>query len=72
MEQILLAVLLILKQRRTRILYQFHQVHGQLIHIINQSFNANGLKININANRNESKSIPTKMHASRRHSHNTE
>ena len=31
----------------------------------------NGLKININANRNESKSIPTKINSSKRHSYNT-
>ncbi len=34
-------------------------------------FNKNGLKININASRNESKSIPTKITSSKRHSHNT-
>ncbi len=34
-------------------------------------FDKNGLKININASRNESKSIPTKITSSKRHSYNT-
>ena len=35
------------------------------------SFNKNGLRMYINANRNESKSIPTKITSSKRHSYNT-
>ena len=34
-------------------------------------FNKNGLRIKISASRNESKSIPTKITSSKRHSHNT-
>ena len=36
-----------------------------------QGFKANGLNININANRYESKSIPAKITSMKRHSHNT-
>ena len=36
-----------------------------------QGFKANGLNININANRYESKSIPAKIASMKRHSHNT-
>ena len=39
---------------------------------LTQSFNVNGLKINLNANRTESKSIPSRDTANRRHAYNTE
>jgi len=38
---------------------------------LSQSFDANGFKINLNANRKESKSIPAGRYSSKRHAYNT-